>query len=37
MIVGQRQLDGVSDTPGGRPLPLTGRPLTDTPVVVKKA
>jgi len=37
LIVGRRRIDGTTiETPGGRPLPLTGRPLTDTPVVVKK-
>ena len=38
VIVGQRRIEGATiETPGGRPLPLTGRPLTDTPVVAKKA
>lgn len=35
MIVGRRRVEGPAETAGGRPLPLTGRPLTDTPVVVK--
>jgi hypothetical protein len=36
VIVGQRRIEGATTvTPGARPLPLTGRPLTDTPVVVK--
>ena len=28
--------DGKTETPGGLPLPLTGKPITKTPVVVKK-
>lgn len=36
MIIGQRRADGATETSGGRPLPLTGQPLTDTPVVVKE-
>ena len=37
MIQGIRRTDGSTETPGGHPLPLTGKPLTDTPVVVRKA
>ena len=37
MIQGHRRLDGVDQTPDGFPLPLTGKPLTKTPVVVKQA
>jgi ribonuclease Z len=36
MIQGYRRTDGSTETPGGHPLPLTGKPLTETPVVVKK-
>jgi hypothetical protein len=36
MILGFRRLDGKDPTPGGYPLPLTGKPLTETPVVVKQ-
>jgi len=36
MIQGHRRLSGPIDTPDGYPLPLTGRALTKTPVVVKK-
>jgi hypothetical protein len=35
MIQGYRRTDGGTQTPGGQPLPLTGKPLTETPVVVK--
>ena len=35
MIQGIRRTDGSTQTPGGHPLPLTGKPLTETPVVVK--
>jgi len=37
MIQGHRRISGPTETPDGFPLPLTGRPLTKTPVVVKKA
>ena len=37
MIQGHRRLgDGPTETPDGFPLPITGKPLTQTPVVVKK-
>ena len=36
MIQGHRRITGPTDTPDGYPLPLTGRPLTKDPVVVKK-
>lgn len=36
MIQGIRRTDGGTQTSGGHPLPLTGKPLTETPVVVKK-
>ena len=36
MIQGIRRTDGSTQTPGGHPLPLTGKPLTETPVVVVK-
>jgi ribonuclease Z len=36
MIQGYRRTDGSTQTPGGHPLPLTGKPLTETPVVVKQ-
>ena len=36
MIQVIRRTDGSTETPGGHPLPLTGKPLTETPVVVKK-
>lgn len=36
MIQGYRRISGPTETPDGFPLPLTGRPLTQTPVVVKK-
>ncbi len=36
MIQGHRRLSGPTETPDGFPLPLTGRPLTKTPVVVKQ-
>ena len=36
MIQGHRRISGPTDTPDGYPLPLTGRPLTKDPVVVKK-
>ena len=37
MIQGHRRLgDGPTETPDGFPLPITGKPLTMTPVVVKK-
>jgi ribonuclease Z len=36
MIQGIRRTDGSTETPGGHPLPLIGKPLTETPVVVKK-
>jgi ribonuclease Z len=36
MIQGQRVVDGPTETPGGLPLPVTGRPLTSEPVVVRQ-
>jgi hypothetical protein len=36
MIQGHRRLSGPTETPDGFPLPLTSRPLTKTPVVVKQ-
>ena len=33
MIIGERKIEGKRTTPGGYPLPLTGKALTDTPVV----
>lgn len=36
MIQGYRRLDGPFTTPDVFPLPLSGKPLTKTPVVVKK-
>ena len=36
MIQGIRRIDGKTDTPAGYPFPITGRPITKTPVVVKK-
>ena len=36
MIQGHRRIDGKDTTPDGFPFPLTGKPLTKTPVVVKK-
>ncbi len=36
MIQGIRRTDGKVDTPAGYPMPITGRPITKTPVVVKK-
>jgi ribonuclease Z len=37
MIQGHRRLgDGPTETPDGFPLPITGSPLTKTPVVVKQ-
>ena len=36
MIQGHRRLDGSDKTLGGYPLPLTGKPLTKTLVVVKQ-
>ena len=36
MIQGIRRIDGKVDTPAGYPMPITGRPITKTPVVVKK-
>jgi ribonuclease Z len=36
MIQGHRRITGPTETPGGYPLPLTGKPLTKTPVVVKQ-
>ena len=36
MIIGERKLEGSITTPGGYPKPLTGKALTDTPVVVKE-
>ena len=36
MIQGIRRIEGKDTTPGGYPLPLTGKPLTETPVVVKQ-
>ena len=36
MIQGYRRVSGPTETPDGFPLPLTGRPLTLTPVVVKR-
>jgi ribonuclease Z len=36
MIQGHRRISGPTETPDGFPLPLTGRPLTKTPIVVKK-
>jgi len=35
MIIGQRHIEGKTTTQGGYPLPLTGKPLTKTPVVAK--
>ncbi|MCH6546786.1 MAG: MBL fold metallo-hydrolase [Deltaproteobacteria bacterium] len=34
MIIGERKIEGKTTTQGGYPLPLTGKALTDTPVVV---
>ncbi len=36
MIQGYRRIEGKPTTPKGHPLPLSGKPLTETPVVVKK-
>ena len=36
MIEGFRKVEGPMDTPNGYPLPLTYRPLTKHPVVVKQ-
>jgi ribonuclease Z len=36
MIQGHRRISGPTETPDGFPLPLTGKPLTKTPVIVKK-
>jgi ribonuclease Z len=36
MIIGQRRIEGKDTTPGGYPLPLSGKALTDTPVVRKQ-
>ena len=36
MIEGYRRISGPETTPDGYPLPLTGKPLTKHPVVVKK-
>lgn len=35
MIVGQRRIEGSAVTAGGRPLPLTGKPLATSSVVVR--
>ena len=35
MIIGQRHIESKTTTQGGYPLPLTGKPLTKTPVVAK--
>lgn len=36
MIQGYRRLEGPYTTPDGFPLPLSGKPLTKTPIVIKK-
>lgn len=36
MIQGYRRISGPTETPDGFPLPLSGKPLTKTPVVIKK-
>jgi ribonuclease Z len=36
MIVGKRVIEGKTTTPGGFPLPLSGKALTDTAVVVRQ-
>jgi ribonuclease Z len=36
VIQGIRRIDGKAETPAGYPFPLTSKPLTKTPVVVKK-
>ena len=35
MILGKRVVEGQTTTPGGYPLPLSGKALTKTPVVVR--
>jgi ribonuclease Z len=35
MISGMQRQDGQTTTPGGRPLPFTGKPMVTQPVVVK--
>lgn len=36
MIIAKRVLDEKTTTPGGYPLPLSGKALTKTPVVVRR-
>ncbi len=36
MILGYRRIDGKETTPGGRSLPLLGKPLTNIPVIIKQ-
>ena len=36
MIQGHRRIDGKAITPDGYPYPITGKPITKTPVVVKR-
>lgn len=36
MIIGKRVLEDTTTTPGGLPLPLSGKALTKTPLVVRQ-
>ena len=36
MIIGKRVLEGKNTTPGGYPLPLSGKALTKTPVIIRQ-